>query len=73
MDPRKKFFNLSLDLLCIANSRGEFIDVNESFTRVLGHEKEELLSQPFLNLIHPDDLEATKTGEPAWSTRWPAT
>ncbi|MCA9092781.1 MAG: PAS domain S-box protein [Planctomycetaceae bacterium] len=53
------FFNLSPDLFCIANHHGEFVRVNPNFSRVLGYSDEEILAVPFLNRIHPDDINKT--------------
>lgn len=55
------FVKDSLDLICIADSIGYFKMVNNAFIEVLGYRKEELLSKPFLEFIHPDDVEATLT------------
>jgi len=55
----QNFFDLSLDMLCIAHTQGYFLDVNPSFMRVLGYTKEELLQRPFIDFVHPDDVEAT--------------
>ena len=52
-----RFFDLSLDLLAVAGFEGFLRRVNRSFTRVLGWTEAELLSRPFLELIHPDDRE----------------
>jgi serine/threonine-protein kinase len=54
-----RFFDLSLDLFCIAGMEGKFRRVNRNFSTLLGYTEEELLSRPFTDLIHPDDLEAT--------------
>jgi PAS domain S-box-containing protein len=56
---RDLFFTLSLDLLCIADTRG-FRRVNPAFCRTLGYTEAELTSRPFLDFVHPDDLEATQ-------------
>jgi len=50
-----RFFDLSLDLLCIANAEGYFIRLSPAFTRTLGWSLEELMSRPFLDFVHPDD------------------
>jgi diguanylate cyclase (GGDEF)-like protein/PAS domain S-box-containing protein len=55
-----RWFSMSNDLLCTANFQGYFVDVNETWTRVLGYSREELLSQPFESFVHPDDIERTR-------------
>lgn len=58
-DSLELLFELSVDLLCVADTDGYFRLVNPAFTRVLGHDKEELLSRPFQDFIHPEDVERT--------------
>jgi PAS domain S-box-containing protein len=55
----QNFIELSKDLVCIANVDGFFYKVNPAFTDVLGYSKEELEGKPFIDFIHPDDLEKT--------------
>lgn len=50
-----RFFDLSLDLFCIASVRGYFWRLNENFTRTLGYSHGELTAKPFLDFVHPDD------------------
>jgi len=55
-----RFFELSLDLFCLAGLDGFFKQINQNFNRVLGYSTEELLARPFIDLVHPDDLEQTR-------------
>jgi len=57
----QKFFDVSLDLLCIAGTDGYFKRTNPAFVRALGWTSEELLDRPFMDLVHPDDLAATQS------------
>lgn len=50
-------FELSIDLLCVAGVDGYFKIVNPAFTRVLGYDRETLLSTPIAELIHPEDVD----------------
>ena len=54
------FFRLSVDFLCIANTSGFFMKVSPSFSKALGMTQRQLMSISFLELIHPDDIEATE-------------
>lgn len=54
-----RFFDLSLDLFCIANFQGFFTRVNENFPRCLGYTAEELVSRQFIEFVHPDDFDKT--------------
>lgn len=56
----RKLFEMSLDLLCIAGTDGYFKHVNPAFHKTLGWNRKELLSKPFLDLVHPEDVERTE-------------
>jgi PAS domain S-box-containing protein len=53
------FFNVSLDLLCIANTDGYFLRLNPAWESTLGYTRDELKSKRFFDFIHPDDGKAT--------------
>jgi PAS domain S-box-containing protein len=50
-------FNLIPDLACIVSADGYFKKVNPAWEKTLGYAREEVLSTPMLELIHPDDVE----------------
>jgi len=54
-----EFFDLSLDLFCIAGLDGYFRRVNSNFPRVLGYSEKELVSRPFLDFVHEEDRDQT--------------
>jgi two-component system, sensor histidine kinase and response regulator len=54
-----RFFTLSLDMLCIADFQGYFRRLNPVWHRTLGFTTEQLMAQPYLDLVHPEDREST--------------
>ncbi|MGB3615433.1 MAG: PAS domain S-box protein [Elainellaceae cyanobacterium] len=56
----EKFFDVAPSLLCIAGLDGYFKRLNSSFGKILGYTNDELLAEPFLNFIHPEDQAATQ-------------
>jgi PAS domain S-box-containing protein len=56
---REQFFQLSLQLLCIAGLDGYLKVLNPAWTHTLGWSARELQSKPWLDFVHPDDYAAT--------------
>jgi PAS domain S-box-containing protein len=55
----RQFFETSADMLCIADIEGRIRMVNPAWERVLGWTAREICSRPYLDFVHPDDVEAT--------------
>jgi two-component system, cell cycle sensor histidine kinase and response regulator CckA len=54
-----RFFDLAVDLLCVASMDGTLLRVSRSWQALLGYQVEELVGGKFLDLVHPDDVPAT--------------
>lgn len=54
-----KLFDMTIDFACIAGFDGYFKQLNPTWQRELGFTNEELMSKPFIEFVHPDDIEAT--------------
>ena len=52
-------FETSRDLLCVTGFDGYFRRLNPAWETTLGFTREELRARPYLDLVHPDDREAT--------------
>lgn len=55
----ENFFNNTIDLLCIADTNGIFRQLNPEWEKTLGYRLKELVGQPFIKYVHPDDVEQT--------------
>jgi PAS domain S-box-containing protein len=55
-----KFFNMSAEMMIIATST-HFIKVNPAAIKILGYTEKELLNQPFLNFVYPEDKNNTES------------
>ncbi|MDX6339361.1 MAG: hypothetical protein QOG05_6701 [Streptosporangiaceae bacterium] len=58
-DELDRIFNLSSDLIAVADFEGHFTRVNPAVEQILGYTTEEFLARPYLELVHPDDREKT--------------
>ena len=54
-----RFFEINLDLLCQLDFNGYFKRLNPAWERTLGWSRDELMSRPFIEFVHPDDRERT--------------
>ena len=54
-----RFFDLSIDMLCIAHFSGYFLRLNAAWEKTLGFTREELQSKRMFEFVHPDDRERT--------------
>jgi PAS domain S-box-containing protein len=52
-------FDLSVDMLCIVGFDGSFKLLNPAWEKTLGWTVEEMLPVPWIELVHPDDRQAT--------------
>ena len=58
-DTYESFFNLSVDMLCLAGFDGYFKRINDAWTRTLGFTQDELMARPYMDFVHPEDRSAT--------------
>jgi PAS domain S-box-containing protein len=63
-----RYFEQSLDLLTTVDLEGRFVRVNPSWERTLGYPPNSLCGRPFIELVHPDDREATLAEDAVVST-----
>lgn len=58
-DQLGNFFELSMDLFCIAGFDGYFQVLNRAWEEVLGYSREVILETPWKDLVHPEDLRSS--------------
>lgn len=68
-----EFFEMSLDLLCVAGFDGYLKRVNAAWTKTLGWSVEELVARPSIEFVHPDDRQATLSAREGLKANEPLT
>lgn len=58
-DLEQRFFELSIDMLCVLRFDGYFVRLNPAWETTLGFSREELMARRFIEFVHPDDRERT--------------
>ncbi len=56
---REPWFEMSGQLLCETDLSGRFLDLNGQWQQTLGWSREEMLTRPFVEFVHPEDLDST--------------
>jgi PAS domain S-box-containing protein len=56
----RRIYDLSVDMIGAASlSTGKFTNLNPAWEKTLGWTADELMAEPFINFVHPDDRERT--------------
>jgi len=59
-EPAGMHFDMRRDLLCTSDRSGRYTSLNAAWEAVLGWSREELMARPFIDFVHPDDVERTE-------------
>jgi len=72
-------FDLILDAVCVVDRQGHFVAVSSAFERIFGYRPDEVIGQPMLNFVYPEDrghtlrtVDTIMAGElmPRFENRW---
>jgi PAS domain S-box-containing protein len=55
----QRFFDLSIDMLCVLGFDGYFQRLNRAWEATLGYTRDELMARRFIEFVHPDDRDRT--------------
>lgn len=53
------FFEYSINLLCVIDTKGMFLELNPEWKKTFGYEIDEMEGKSFIDFVHPDDIEKT--------------
>ena len=59
LPPLTDVLDLVPDAVCVVDADGRYLFVNASFERIFGYRPEEVIGRPMIELVHPDDRDAT--------------
>ncbi|PXV53268.1 diguanylate cyclase with PAS/PAC and GAF sensors [Dyella jiangningensis] len=54
-----KIMDLLWDAICVVDAEGRYVFVSASYERIFGYRPEEVIGRRMIELVHPDDREAT--------------
>ncbi len=56
----KSYFENGPVAMCVNSPENKWMEINQEFCRLMGYEKEELLSMDWSKITHPDDIQSNK-------------
>lgn len=59
-DQACQLVELSVDLICVASVEGYFTALNNQWQQSLGYSHQELIAQPLISFVHPEDQQKTQ-------------
>lgn len=65
---QRRLYALAVDMLGVAGLDGRFRELSPSWERTLGFTREELMSRPYADFIHPEDKARTLSDNDTFST-----
>lgn len=59
-DDLNKILEFSLDMICMVDAKGCFVEVSAASEKILGYKPQELIGKALIDYVHPDDKENTQ-------------
>ncbi|SNY51415.1 PAS domain S-box-containing protein/diguanylate cyclase (GGDEF) domain-containing protein [Arsukibacterium tuosuense] len=57
---QQQIMSNSADMICVIDAKGHFVKVSASCQQILGYLPDELVGEPFIDFVHPDDKVMTE-------------